>query len=141
VSDTLLETGKMREERERVERNKFDQTIIRVVFPYDKLILQAFFKPGDPISVIIDVVKKYIDDGDIYLFTAPPKEILLLDTKLIDLKLVPTGLIYCGTKQNNSQGVIKEQFRVLTTPFMAASQLAMKQLKSIYKSSKEKNLN
>jgi len=86
----------------------------------------------------MDVVRQYVENGDIYLFTTPPRQILPPDAQLFDMQLVPTGLIYCGSNakpDGGQKGLIKEEFKAKLTPFAAASQLAVKQMKSIFKSS------
>lgn len=115
--DQALETKQLRANREQQKRQQFKQTILRIIFPYDRLVMQAIFKPNDSIELIAKVIDKYIHHhSNINLFVAPPKTILDRQSNLFDLKLVPCGIIYC-TPLNDKQPLIRDEFRNCLTTF------------------------
>lgn len=122
-----------------MERQKYAHTIIRLVLPYDRLVLQALFKPNATVEDILTVLRKYThpQTDSLYLFTAPPKTVLSNQCTLFDLNLVPSGLVYCGSCQNNAT-MIAQQFKDCLTAFPVASKLSIFQMKSIFAKSKEK---
>ena len=129
-----LELRATREKREWTEINKFGLTIIRIIFPYDRLILQSFFKPSDTIDVVAKVVKKYTKTDIIHLFTAPPKIILSNSATLAQLKLVPNGSIYCSSNDSNNHStpLIQDKFSKRINSFSIASRIALNQMKSMF---------
>lgn len=137
-SENALETKQQREERERNQLSRFEQSIIRVVFPFDRLVLQAIFNTTDSIQTVLNTLAKYTTYGDLYLFTAPPKNVLAGSCRLNELRLVPSGLVYCNSTQNtNNQPMIIEEFKSKTTSYFGAGQLAAKKMKLIFQKSNE----
>lgn len=99
LEDRPLETQKMREERLHREEKKYEFTIIRVLFPFDHLIMQTTFKPTDTIEQLRDLVKRFVTVDDFYLYTAPPKKVLDLKSTFLKEKLVPAVQIQFGGHQ------------------------------------------
>lgn len=99
MEDRPLETQKIREQRLLREEKKYEFTIIRVSFPFDHLILQTTFKPTDTIEQLHNLVKRFVDVSDFYLYTAPPKKVLDLKSTFFKEKLVPAALIQFGGHQ------------------------------------------
>ncbi|OTF71218.1 hypothetical protein BLA29_004028, partial [Euroglyphus maynei] len=116
TSEAALETQQLRANREQQQRQQFKQTILRIIFPYDRLVMQAVFKPTDEIESVAKVIGKYIHHSNIVLFVAPPKTILDRKSNLYDLKLVPCGIIYC-TPIDDQQPLIRNEFRNVLTEF------------------------
>ena len=99
MEDRPLETNKIREQRLAREEKKYEFTIIRVSFPFDHLVLQTTYRPTDTIEQLHDLVKRFVDVNDFYLYTAPPKKVLDAKSTFFKEKLVPAALIQFGGHQ------------------------------------------
>jgi tether containing UBX domain for GLUT4 len=126
-SENLLETKQQRERREQNKHNKYESTVIRICFPYDKLVLQAVFKPEDTINDAIKVINSHLKDNvkDFYLYSSPPKNILKLDSTLMDLNLVPAALIHFGVKSMSTESVLKPELKEKITSYKLAAKIAL----------------
>lgn len=99
LEERPLETQKLREQRLLKEEKKYEFTIIRLQFPFDRLILQTTFKPTDSIEQLANLVKEFVDVNDFYLYTAPPKKVLDNHSTFFKEKLVPAAVVQFGGHQ------------------------------------------
>ncbi|XP_068762143.1 tether containing UBX domain for GLUT4-like [Montipora capricornis] len=96
-----LMTRAMREVREESEMYKYDRVVVRIKFP-DRLILQAFFRPMEKVSVVEAFVKSHLEDSNIkfYLYTTPPRKVLdKQNSTLFENKLYPASVIHFGSQE------------------------------------------
>nr|CAI5836374.1 unnamed protein product [Callosobruchus analis] len=109
--------------------NKYKKAIIRVQFP-DRNVLQGTFSPVDTIKTVCDFVKVYLEDKTLkfYLYTAPPKEVLDINKRLIEYSFVPGAMVYFGTdikdkKDNFLRKDLKDKFTTNSVASLAANRL------------------
>lgn len=96
-----LMTRAMREVREEAEMYKYDRVVVRIKFP-DRLILQAFFRPMEKVSVVEAFVKSHLEDSNIqfYLYTTPPRKVIdKQNSTLFENKLYPASVIHFGSQE------------------------------------------
>ena len=121
----MLETKQMREKRRREQMMKYKSTVVRVCFPYDKLVFQAIFKPNDTIKDVMRVLTDYLNVQDFNLYTVPPKHNLKPESTLLESELVPAALIHIGLDSSKSgQTVIKDQFKSKLSSYKSAAKVA-----------------
>ena len=97
--ETRLLTQAMRKAEAEQRLAKYDHVFIRFTFP-DKLVLQATFRPQEPVYSLYKCVKSYLQEKTtpFYLFTSPPKNILKEKSQtLMEAKLVPMTVVYVGS--------------------------------------------
>lgn len=96
MDDRPLETEALREKK--VMSTKYTKTVLRICFPADGLVIQATFSPTDTIETVQKFVRKYLNDAstDFYLYTTPPKQVLVPQDVLIKKHLVPAAMIQFG---------------------------------------------
>lgn len=129
TNEEMLETKEQRENRLLLERKRYKKTILRVIFPDDKLVLQLMFTPEDLINDVFKIVTKYTQHSDIHLFVVPPKTILSMESNLYDLKLVPCGTIYCASNKSDRLEIIREEFKNNIYTFSQVTQYAFNRIK------------
>ncbi|KAG1714011.1 Tether containing UBX domain for GLUT4 [Nymphon striatum] len=97
LQDKPLVTEKMRQNQKLMQLRKYKKCCVRIQFP-DRIVLQGTFLPIEKILDVYDFVKSFLDEdiSTFHLFTTPPKSILNLNSKLSELNLVPTALLYFG---------------------------------------------
>ncbi|RZF33473.1 hypothetical protein LSTR_LSTR010129 [Laodelphax striatellus] len=98
MENTPLLTGTLRESQSQRKVEQYSETVIRVQFP-DRHVLQGVFKPNDLFADVIQCVKQSLShpETDFYLYTSPPKRILLPEETLFSADCVPCAKIYFGT--------------------------------------------
>lgn len=75
---------------------KYSRCIIKLVWP-DDVIMQACFRPSEPVSALYSFVSNYLVDESLQfeLYTTPPKVVLSKkDQTLIQASLVPMSKVY-----------------------------------------------
>ncbi|CAL8122919.1 unnamed protein product [Orchesella dallaii] len=85
-------------------------TAVRIRFP-DRFVLQGIFRTSDTIGSVKSWLREFLSDASLefYLFTAPPKNVLKDEIKLVDEGLVAMVVLYFGAEdmpENNR--VLKE---------------------------------
>uniref|UniRef100_A0A1L8DSK0 Putative tug ubiquitin-like domain protein n=1 Tax=Nyssomyia neivai TaxID=330878 RepID=A0A1L8DSK0_9DIPT len=104
MDDAPLLTAKLREmenDRKVLKLLQYKKTIIRIQFP-DRHVLQATFNPIDTLECVTNLVRQHLQNPqlDFHLFTTPPKRILPLESRLVELQCVPQAVIHFGTEQD-----------------------------------------
>ncbi|KAK5582669.1 hypothetical protein RB653_004254 [Dictyostelium firmibasis] len=96
--DSVLRTKSMREREAYKKLKNFSTSIIRIVFPGQK-ILEMKFLIREKISNLIKYINEYIlsqPNDSIYLYTTPPNKILDLNTTFLKEGLFPRAKIFLG---------------------------------------------
>jgi len=74
-------------------------TAVRIRFP-DRFVLQGIFRTSDTIGSVKSWLREFLSDTtlEFYLFTAPPKNVLKDEVKLVDEGLVAMVVLYFGAE-------------------------------------------
>ncbi|BBN10011.1 tether containing UBX domain for GLUT4 [Marchantia polymorpha subsp. ruderalis] len=94
--EVFLKTKKIRDAEEAARRARITKAVVRVQFP-DNFVLEATFHPSDPISLLIDLLRKVVmlPNETFYIYTAPPKQRLKnLQQSMYEAGLAPGALVY-----------------------------------------------
>ncbi|XP_069701484.1 tether containing UBX domain for GLUT4 [Periplaneta americana] len=128
LEEASLVTGNQRDlkkwKRVLSQLNEYRRTVIRVQFP-DRIVLQGIFLPLETVSVVMDFVRGYLENPelDFYLYTTPPKCVLLPRARLVDSECVPSVMVHFGTESQATSGrktYLKESILTqLTSPSAA----------------------
>lgn len=129
INEEMLETKEQRENRKLLERKRYKKTILRIIFPYDKLVLQLMITPDNLVNDVYKIVTKYTRHSDIHLFVVPPKTILSKDSNLYDLKLVPCGILYCASNTGDHLEIIRDEFKSKVYTYSQVTHYAFKRIK------------
>ncbi|GAB0099421.1 UBX domain [Sergentomyia squamirostris] len=131
LDDAPLMTAKLRDmenDQKILKLLQYKKTVIRIQFP-DRHVLQATFNPIDTIETVTNLVRKHLEDPNLsfHLFTTPPKEILPLKSRLVELKCVPQAVIHFGVEEEDTKGnFLKQDHLQNLTSADAAILLAMR---------------
>lgn len=102
MQNAPLQTRKMRDAEAERRMSRFQNVLIRVLFP-DRIALQGIFTPKSTIRQVIRFVKAALLNAravKFHLFLTPPKTKLLdLDKSLWSLGLVPAALVHIGVDE------------------------------------------
>ncbi|XP_060535460.1 tether containing UBX domain for GLUT4 [Cylas formicarius] len=121
-----LRTSQLRKleqsKKELRQLNRYKKAVIRVELP-DRTVIQGTFKPTETIRDVLDFVRGYLRDPDIdfYIYATPPKCILNVESRLIEVGCVPGALLHFGSKDDIKEGLLKKEFENMFTTNSVAS--------------------
>lgn len=136
LDDAPLLTEKMREmqrcNQTLIDLGKYKKTVIRIQFPVDRLVLQGTFAPIDTIENVMNFIRQYLKNCDIdfhlcklkekkrrkqqikiqiFTDTTPPKQILEIHQRLIEIRCVPSALLHFGLADSNvKEKMLKDEY-------------------------------
>ena len=118
LADRPLETRELREKR--LTATAYTKTVLRICFPTDGLVIQATFLPDETVEKVEQFVYSYLEDPlvEFYLYTTPPKQVLLPQDSLVKKKLVPAANVHFGM-HSAAKPVLKPELRERITSFQA----------------------
>eukprot|EP00505_MAST-04D_sp_SCG-Rhode-Island_P000229 Stramenopile-MAST_4_protein_229 len=108
----IFRTKAMRDLETLQKMRIYSTVILRLQFS-DGWIIQANFSPGERVDDVINFLIRFalVEDaqerahaGHAYLYTTPPKELLVNESTLADAGLQPTALVYVGWKEESLSG-------------------------------------
>ncbi|KAF2904189.1 hypothetical protein ILUMI_01981 [Ignelater luminosus] len=127
MDDAPLQTAALRNLQQSTQQlsqlNRYKQSIIRVNFP-DHTVLQGTFSPVDTVTTVLEFVREYLEDKQMnfYLYTAPPKNILDVNSRLVEIGCVPNAILHFGAKtlSKDETYLRKDLTSKFTTPSVAS---------------------
>lgn len=120
-----LETKELREKRKQM--TSYSKTVLRICLPSEGLFLQGIFTPQEKVAAVEEWLKTFLSDtSDFYLYTTPPKEVLMREWTLVEKKLVPAAVIHFGQNQPSTGRVLRKEYYDKITSFEAISDATKK---------------
>ncbi|KAJ9592777.1 hypothetical protein L9F63_015555 [Diploptera punctata] len=129
LEDAALVTSAQRSLQESVhvlkQLNEYRRVVIRIQFP-DRTVLQGTFVPMETVSIVMDFVRRYLQDPniDFHLYTTPPKNILSPGKNLIEVGCVPNALLHFGTNDTSCTTYLRESIMMQFSSPSAATIVA-----------------
>lgn len=118
-----LKTQKLREQDERRRAEQFGPVPVRIHFP-DDTIVQAEFKPLEPLSVLQKLVQQCIQPELLkwYMYVTPPKQVLKdLTLTVYKAGLLPAANVLIGVESKHEGPFLKPDVAALQAPPPARS--------------------
>ncbi|KAL0049556.1 hypothetical protein WJX82_004745 [Trebouxia sp. C0006] len=118
-----LKTQKLREQDERRRAEQFGPVPVRIHFP-DDTIVQAEFKPLEPLSVLQKLVQQCIQPELLkwYMYVTPPKQVLKdLSLTVYKAGLLPAANVLIGVESKHEGPFLKPDVAALQAPPPARS--------------------
>ena len=106
-----MESQTTRHQLEKLSKTKYEFTVVRVCMAANHLVAQFQMSPDQTIGQLMDYLEELIDSNKLhkkklYLFTAPPKNVLSPESTFKEAHLVPAAFIHLGGTE--SQSVLRE---------------------------------